>query len=202
TINMRLQKLARAAIDKWLPSSTGPQVALVAMNPSNGAVLAMYGGRSFHASQFNLAVQGERQAGSAFQPFVLATALREGISPLSTFVSKPVSIFLGNKYWTPKNYEGEYLGPIDLVTAISVSDNSVFAQLTKTVGPTNVARTAHRVGITSPLRGDFSIGLGTQAVNPLEMARAYSTFANGGERIDGKVFGDRPRALTEIDDAG
>ena len=199
TINLGLQKLARAAIDKWLPSTTGPQAALVAINPSNGAVVAMYGGRSFHASQFNLAVQGERQPGSAFKPFVLATALKQGISPLSTFDSKPVSIFLGNHYWTPNNYEGEYLGPINLVKAISVSDNSVFAQLTKDVGPTNVVRTAHEVGITSPLHGVFSIGLGTQSVNPLEMARAYATFENGGYRIDGKVFGDRPRVITHID---
>jgi penicillin-binding protein 1A len=198
TINLQLQKLARAAIDKWLPSPDGPQAALVAINPSNGAVLTMMGGRSFHESQFNLAVQGERQPGSSFKPFVLATALKEGISPLSTFTSKPISIFLGNKYWTPSNYEGEYLGPIDLVKAIAVSDNSVFAQLTKVVGPANVARTAHAVGITSPLEGVFSIGLGTQAVNPLEMARAYATFENGGYRVDGKVFGNEPRAITTI----
>jgi penicillin-binding protein 1A len=201
TINLRLQRLARAAIDKWLPSPDGPQAALVAVNPSNGAVLAMYGGRNFHASQFNLAVQGERQPGSSFKPFVLATALKEGISPASTFVSKPVSIFLGNKYWNVNNYEGEYLGTIDLTKAISASDNSVFAQLTKVVGPTNVARTAHQLGIKSPLQGVFSIGLGTQAVDPLEMARAYATFANGGYRVDGAVFGNQPRAITKIDNA-
>jgi penicillin-binding protein 1A len=200
TIDLRLQKLARAAVDKWLPSTTGPQAALVAINPSTGAVLAMYGGRSFHTSQFNLAVQGERQPGSSFKPFVLATALKEGISPLSTFVSKPVSIFLGNKYWNVHNYEGEYLGPIDLVKAISASDNSVFAQLTKVVGPENVAHEAHAVGITSKLDGVFSIGLGTQAVNPLEMARAYGTFANGGYNVSGNVFANEPRAITTIRD--
>ncbi len=198
TIDLRLQKIARSAIDKWLPSPDGPQAALVAINPSTGAVLAMYGGRSFHVSQFNLAVQGERQPGSSFKPFVLATALKEGISPLSTFVSKPVSIFLGNKYWNVHNYEGEYLGPIDLVKAISASDNSVFAQLTKVVGPSNVARTAHQVGITSPLDGVFSIGLGSQAVNPLEMARAYGTFANGGYNVSGKVFTNKPRVIMTI----
>lgn len=201
TIDLGLQKLARDAIDKWLPSTTGPQAALVAINPSNGAVVAMYGGRSFHASQFNLAVQGERQPGSSFKPFVLATALRQGIAPQTTFVSKPVSIFLGDKYWPVHNYEGEYLGPIDLWKAISASDNSVFAQLTKLVGPPHVASTAHQMGITSHLDPVFSIGLGSQAVNPLEMARAYGTFANGGYRIDGKVFGDEPRAITEIDAA-
>jgi penicillin-binding protein 1A len=199
TIDLGLQKLARDAIDKWLPSTDGPQAALVAINPVNGAVVAMYGGRSFHASQFNLAVQGERQPGSSFKPFVLATALKQGIAPQTTFVSKPVSIFLGDKYWPVHNYEGEYLGPIDLWKAISASDNAVFAQLTKLVGPPQVASTARQLGITSHLDPVFSIGLGTQAVNPLEMARAYSTFANGGYRIDGKVFGDDPRAVTEID---
>ncbi|HZS23391.1 MAG TPA: PBP1A family penicillin-binding protein [Gaiellaceae bacterium] len=199
TIDMRLQLLARQAIDKWLPSPEGPQAALVALNPSTGDVLAMYGGRSFHTSQFNLAVQGERQPGSSFKPFVLATALKEGISPLSVYDSHPVSIFLGNRYWRPDNFEGEYLGPITLTKAIAVSDNSVFAQLTRDVGPTNVVRTAHALGITSPLQGVFSIGLGTQSVNPLEMARAYSTFANGGLRVDGSVFGDEPRAITKIE---
>src|SRR5205085_6629736 len=89
TINLELQKLARAAIDKWLPSPDGPQAALVSIDAQTGAVVAMYGGRNFHTSQFNLAVQGERQPGSSFKPFVLATALKEGIAPQTTFVSKP-----------------------------------------------------------------------------------------------------------------
>ena len=198
TINFRLQSLARAAIHKWLPSSTGPQAALVAINPSTGAVLAMYGGNSFHVSQYNLATARQRQPGSAFKPFVLAAALKEGISPLTTFVSKPVSIFLGNKYWYVHNYEGEYLGPIDLTKAIAVSDNSVFSQLTKVVGPANVVMTAHAAGITGPLQSYFAIGLGVEPVSVLEMARAYGTFANGGLRVDGSVFGNEPRAITTI----
>jgi penicillin-binding protein 1A len=200
TIDLELQKLAGEAIRKYLPSSTGPQAALVAINPDTGAVLAMYGGANFHESQFNLAVQGERQPGSSFKPFVLATALKQGISPLTTFTSKPVSLFLGDKYWNVHNFEGEYLGPIDLVKAISASDNSVFAQLTQVVGPENVARTAHELGVTSHLDGVLSIGLGTQIVTPLEMARGYATFANSGYRVDGKVFGNQARAITKIDD--
>jgi penicillin-binding protein 1A len=200
TIDLRLQKLASAAIKKWLPNPDGPQAALVTINPSTGAVLAMVGGTNFHKSQFNLAVHGERQPGSSFKPFVLATALKQGISPQTTFTSKPVSIFLGNKYWSVHNYEGEYLGPIDLTKAISASDNAVFAQLTRVVGPESVSRTAKELGITSPLRSYFAIGLGAEAVNPLEMARAYGTFANGGYRIDGAAFGNEPRAVTRIDD--
>jgi penicillin-binding protein 1A len=198
TINFPLQLLARAAIHKVLPSPNGPQAALVAINPRTGAVLAMYGGNSFATSQYNLATARERQTGSAFKPFVLATALREGISPLSTFVSKPVSIFLGNRYWNVHNYEGEYLGPIDLIKAIVVSDNSVFSQLTKVVGPANVVTTAHAAGVTGPLQSYFAIGLGVEPVSVLEMARAYGTFANDGNRIDGSVFGDVPRTVTTI----
>ena len=200
TIDLRLQALARTAIKKWLPSASGPQAALVAINPTTGAVLAMYGGNNFHASQFNLAVQGERQPGSSFKPFVLATALKQGISPQTTLVSKPISIFLGNKYWYVHNFEGEYLGPINIAQAITVSDNSVFSQLTKIVGPANVAQTARNLGITSPLQGYFAIGLGAEPVNPLEMARAYASFANGGYRVDGSFFGNEPRAITDDQD--
>ncbi|MFL6039096.1 MAG: transglycosylase domain-containing protein, partial [Gaiellaceae bacterium] len=99
TIDLRLQKLARAAIQSVLREPNGPSAALVAVRPRTGEILAMYGGDNFRQSQFNLAVQGERQPGSSFKPFVLATALKEGISPATTFPSKPVNIFIGDKYW-------------------------------------------------------------------------------------------------------
>jgi penicillin-binding protein 1A len=200
TIDLRLQKLATQAVQKWLPDPKGPQAALVAIDPRDGNVLAMVGGRNFHQSQFNLAVQGIRQPGSSFKPFVLATALKEGISPATSYRSGPVSIFLGDKYWPVHNFEGEYLGSIDLAKAIAVSDNTVFAQLTRDVGPINVARTAHALGIMRPLHGVFSIGLGTQAVSPLDMARAYASFADGGYRIDGSFLGDQARTVTTITD--
>jgi penicillin-binding protein 1A len=199
TINLRLQQLARDAVQKILPSASGPQAALVSINPTDGSVLAMVGGRNFHVSQYNLATARERQTGSAFKPFVLATALREGISPSTVYVSKPVSIFLGNKYWSVHNYEGEYLGAINLVKAIAVSDNSVFSQLTRDVGPSQVVQTAHAAGITGPLQSYFAIGLGVEPVSVLEMARAYATFANGGLRVDGTVFGNEPRVVTKIE---
>ncbi|HET8894263.1 MAG TPA: PBP1A family penicillin-binding protein [Gaiellaceae bacterium] len=200
TINFKLQALARAAVNQWLPSPDGPQAALVALDPKTGAVLAMYGGENFNKSQYNLATARERQTGSAFKPFVLATALHQGISPLTTFDSHQVSIFLGDRYWYVHNYEGEYLGPINLVRATTASDNSVFAQLTKTVGPAHVVSTAHAVGVTGPLQSYFGIGLGVEPVSAIEMARAYGTFANGGSRVDGSVFGDVPRTVTRIDD--
>jgi penicillin-binding protein 1A len=200
SIDLELQRLAHEAIDKWLPDPNGPQAALVAIDPRDGRVLAMYGGESFHKSQFNLAVQGQRQTGSSFKPFVLTTAVKQGISPSTVFTSEPTVINLGDKLWSVHNYEGSYLGSIDLEEATIHSDNSVYAQLTAQVGPKNVADTAHRLGITRPLDDYFAIGLGVEAVSPLEMARAFATLANGGERIDGSVLGNVPRAVLRVED--
>jgi penicillin-binding protein 1A len=195
SLDLRLQEAAREAIDKWLPDPDGPKAALVAVDPRDGRVLAMVSGQSFRKSQFNLAVQGLRQSGSAFKPFVLAAALEDGISPETTYTSQPTHINLGDKLWSVANYENSYLGTIDLVKATTFSDNAVYAQLTAQVGPDKVARMAHALGVTSRLREFFAIGLGVEAVNPLEMARAFSTFANDGERIDGAVLGNVPRSV-------
>ena len=198
TIDLGLQRLARRAIAKWLTSPSGPSAALVAVDPRTGAVRAMIGGNSYRKSQFNLAVQGERQPGSSFKPFVLATALTDGISPDAEFESGPVEIPVGGKIWSVHNYENSDLGRISLATATEASDNTVYAQLTALVGPASVARTARRLGITTPLKSYFAIGLGAEAVNPLEMARAFSAFANGGRRVDGASFGNLPRAITTV----
>src|SRR5439155_16302302 len=99
TIDLGLQRLARGAIAKWLSNPDGPQAALVAIDPRDGAVKAMVGGSNFRESQFNLAVQGERQPGSAFKPFLLAAAFDEGISPATHFLSHPVVIPLGDRLW-------------------------------------------------------------------------------------------------------
>ncbi len=198
TIDLKLQKMARNSIGKWLTNPSGPTAALVAIDPRDGRVLAMFGGNNFHKSQFNLAVQGERQAGSSFKPFVLATALKEGVAPSTTFDSKQVTINAGGRLWEVHNFNNEYLGPINLVQATEYSDNAVFAQLTNLVGPSNIVQTAKSLGIQSRLRPYFSIGLGAQGVNPLEMARAFSAFANGGRRIDGRAFGNNPRVILRV----
>jgi len=198
TIDLNMQKMARNSIGKWLANPAGPTAALVAIDPRNGRVLTMFGGSNYRKSQFNLAVQGERQAGSSFKPFVLATALKEGVAPNTTFVSKPVTIDAGGRLWEVHNYEDEYLGPITIQQATAYSDNAVFAQLTKLVGPQNIANTARSLGITTRLHPYFSIGLGAQGVNPLEMARAFSAFADGGKRIDGRRFGNQPRVILKV----
>jgi len=195
SIDLGLQKVAEETIKKTMSIKGGPSVSLVAIDPRDGNVLAMVGGRNFKKSQFNLATQSQRQAGSSFKPFVLTAALSQGLSPSSVLTSKPLYLSLGDRFWSVSNSEDSYLGSIDIKTATTYSDNTVFAQLTRIVGPQFVAKSAKRLGIQSTLDPYLSIGLGTDLVNPLEMARAYSTIANNGVRIDGKVLGNEPRAV-------
>ena len=112
--------------------------------------------------------------------------------------SKPVSIDAGDRIWKVTNYDHTYLGRVSLARAIVSSDNSVYAQLTDIVGPKAIVKTAHSLGIRSHLSPYFSIGLGSGAVSALDMARAYATIANDGRRVDGSVFGNRPRVVESV----
>ena len=110
SLDLRLREAARAAIEKWLPSPSGPQAALVAVDPRDGRVLAMVSGQSFRKSEFNLAVQGQRRSGSAFKPFVLAAALRDSIHAETTYTSQPTLINLGDKLWSVRTTRARISG--------------------------------------------------------------------------------------------
>jgi hypothetical protein len=130
TIDGRLQEAAQSAIDAWLPSTAGPHAALVAIHNADGEVRAMVGGNDklYNSSPFNLATQGQRQPGSAFKPFVLAEALRQGISPNSTWASaKHTYVLKGGEHFTVNNYDDAYAGVRSLYSATTYSDNSVYA---------------------------------------------------------------------------
>ena len=120
-----------------------------------------------------------RPPGSAFKPFVYLTALEHGHTPDDTVNDGPVNIH----GWKPTNYEGRFKGHMPLIEAFAESSNSVSAQLTAEVGPKEVARTARRLGISSPLMEVSSLALGTSGVTPLELTGAYAPFANGGMGI-------------------
>jgi penicillin-binding protein 1A len=184
TIDPRLQRAAVKAMKDTLNLPTDPASAIVAINPRNGAIRAMVsvipGGRQ---TQFNIAAQGRRQAGSAFKTFVLTEAIRRGVNPDTTiYVSAPFTWQPDpqSEPWTPKTYDGSYYGPSTITESTLRSDNSVYARLTLDLGPESIVRIAHAMGVKSPLQPVASIGLGSNDVSVLDMASAYATLAAGG----------------------
>lgn len=198
TIDPVLQSAAEKALTDELAQKGDrygvSQGALVAMDTS-GAVRALVGGRSYGESQFNRAVSAHRQPGSSFKPFVYLTALERGLTPDSVRDDAPIAV----KGWKPANYSHEYMGPVNLTTALANSLNTVSVRLTLEVGAPNVVKTARRLGIVSPLEPNASIALGTSEVTPLELVGAYVPFANGGigtiPHVIDRVRGEKGKTL-------
>jgi penicillin-binding protein 1A len=188
TIVPRFQKLAARAIKDTLYYPNDPAAAIVSVNPKNGAIRAMTAvtpGKKH--TQFNLAAQGRRQAGSSFKPFVLTEAIREGIDPDKTMYLSAPFHWQPDPYsepWDVSTYGGDYSGPSTITQATLRSDNTVYARLTLDVGPEKVVQTAHRMGITTKLEPVASVGLGSNSVGVLEMAVAYATIAARGVRSE------------------
>ena len=178
TLDLPLQASAEQAVQAGVAAAKNlgvQQGALVSLD-GEGRIRAYVGGIDYLQSQFDRATQARRQAGSSFKPFVYLTAMEAGRTPQTPVVDEPITI--GN--WTPRNYTGRYLGPITLEVALKQSINTVAARLANEVGTSNVAATARRLGITSPIQLDPSMALGAVEVSPLEMAQAYAPFSNGG----------------------
>jgi penicillin-binding protein 1A len=182
SIDPKLQSIAEASVIDELAAKSVKfnvsQGALVAMT-SDGAVRAMVGGRNYAESQYNRAVTAKRQPGSAFKPFVYLTAIEAGLTPETVRQDAPLNV----KGWKPENFEHEYLGSVTLTQALSMSLNTVAVRVGLEVGPNNVVRTAHRLGISSKLEPNASIALGTSEVSLTELVGAYVPFANGGRGI-------------------
>jgi penicillin-binding protein 1A len=178
TLDLPLQAAAEQAISTGVTANKAvgvEQGALVSID-GEGRVRAYVGGTNYLQSEFDRATVARRQAGSAFKPFVYLTAMEAGRTPATPVVDEPIKI--GN--WEPHNYTNTYLGPITLETGLKESINTIAAQLANEVGTSNVAATARRLGITSPIQLEPSMALGAVEVSPMEMAQAYAPFANGG----------------------
>ena len=182
SFDLETQGLAERAVSEGLAADGvrihAGQAAMVAMTP-DGAIRAMVGGRVYGQSSFNRATDAVRQPGSAFKPFVYLTAFEHGRDPDDVMHDGPVDI----KGWKPSDFEGEYQGDISLTQAFAESSNVIAALLVAEVGPKEVAKTARRLGITSPLAEVSSLALGTSGVTPLELTGAYAAFANGGNSV-------------------
>ena len=182
TLDLRLEGDAADAVRGAVSAhyKQGVQQAAVVTLDGSGAVRAFVGGSDYAKSPFDRVIDAHRQAGSSWKPFVYLTALETGRSPDDQVVDEPVTI----SGWSPSNYEPGNLGPITMETALAKSINTVAAKLADEVGRPNVAAVAHRVGIISTINTDPAMALGTTLVTPLEMAQAYTTFANGGNRVN------------------
>ena len=197
TLDTKKQRYAEEAVKRGLGEKGDPDCALVSIDPRNGHIKALVGGKNYNKNKFNLATQGKRQPGSSFKTFVLVTALEEGFSP-NTYVnsSSPATIPTG-KYapaWVVNNSEGSGHGMVTLAKGTQSSINVVFARMIKELGAKKVARVAKKMGIGSEIPAYLSIALGSQNVTPLEMASAYGTLATGGVHY-------APIAITKVVDA-
>ena len=177
TIDIDLQRKAEQVV-----SSMSHEGALIALDPNTGEILAMVGGRDFDSSKFNRATQAYRQPGSAFKPIIYAAALEGGYRGVDHILDAPLSFANG---WEPGNYSPKYEGEVTIVYALARSINTVAVRLAQITGISKVVDLARRMGITTPyLPEDLSLALGTASVTPMEMAAAYSSFANNGYRVE------------------
>ncbi len=192
TLDLDLQQLAGEAVKHQLerldkvykPRGLTPQVALVALDPKSGDVLAMIGGRDYAASQLNRATDAQRQPGSVFKPFVYAAALESGMSPLRIFKDAPQEFIYGHKArYRPTNYGGGFsMLDVPMRTGLIKSLNVVTVDVAVQTGLARVANTAQTFGLPRPIPYP-ALALGTTEVTPLQIAAAYAAFANGGKRI-------------------
>lgn len=198
TLDLELQGVAEQTLCSRLDPETGPDASLVCIDPRTGYIKAMVGGKNYYNSQFNVAAEGHRQAGSSFKVFVLVRALADRMSPNETYdSSSPKTIKLPDgQNWTVRNYSGGGGGYISITSATIRSVNVVFAQLIMDVGAGRVADMAHQMGIITDIQPNPAIALGglEVGVTPLEMASAYGTLANNGVH-------SVPRAIYKVTDA-
>ena len=174
------------------------EAALVAMAPDDGAILALVGGFDHERNKFNHVTQAQRQPGSAFKPFIYSAALEKGFSPATVINDAPFFVpgdKAGGEDWEPKNYDGKFDGPMRLRMALAKSKNLVTVRVLQAIGPQYAQDYIARFGFDPKLHPAYlTMGLGAGSATPLQMAAAYSIFANGGYRV-------APYLITKITDA-
>jgi penicillin-binding protein 1A len=166
-----------------LEQDSGAQASLMAVDNSNGEVLAMVGGRDFALSQFNRATQSQRQVGSSFKPYVYTAAMEAGMKPFDTVLDSPATFYTAGGPYTPHNYEAGYRGSMTLVDAFAESRNIPALRLADRVGIRRVIDVAHRFGITSDLPAYLPVAIGAADLTLAEQVGGYSVFPNDGIRI-------------------
>lgn len=187
-IQVRIAKNSGEIVLLSLEQTPEVQGCLVALDPATGQIRAMVGGYDFTESQFNRVLQAYRQPGSAFKPIIYAAALDKGYTTASIILDTPI-IFRERKAngeivtWKPKNYNETFSGPTSLRRALTHSYNVVTIKILQDIGVNYAANYAAKLGIESPISKDLTMALGSSALTPMELATAFSVFANNGIRI-------------------
>ncbi len=193
-IKFKKQIVDSLGSDSLFKEMTTVQIAFVCLDPSNGHILGMVGGRDFEKYKFNRATQAPRQPGSAFKPFVYTAAIDNGYSPADEFLNQPfVEINDDGTRWTPHNYDNTVSGYMSLREAQRRSKNLVTIRLIREITPRLVAGYAKRMGITTRIRPVSSLALGTSEVKPIELVSAYGVFSNNGVHV-------KPISIIKIED--
>lgn len=189
-LDMNAQKILEDSVKNNLDTDKNLQVASVMMDPKTGKILALVGGRDYSVSQYNRAYQSKRQVGSTMKPLLYYAALENGFTSSTTFTSEETTFtFSNNKTYSPQNYGGQYGNkPISLATAIAYSDNIYAVKTHMFLGEDALVDISRRLGITSQLDEVPSLPLGTASINIIEMAQAYSAFANEGYKVEGYLI--------------
>jgi penicillin-binding protein 1B len=218
TLDLHLQRIAQEAVatgvaqlDKQLARrKVQPQVALVAVDPRTGEILALIGGRSYSQSQYNRAVTIQRQPGSVFKPFVYLAAFekmaedhRSDITPATVFIDEPTVFKDGENDYSPGNYQSEYDGPITVRRALALSRNVVAIKVAEAVGYQQVVNVWKRVGVGTPAKAYPSIALGVFEASPVEIATAYTLFTNNGsvrplQALTRMMVGNKPTTIQPV----
>lgn len=190
TVDLEMQQLAEATVQRNYAllrqrGLNADQIALVAIDPRTHFVKAMVGGVDYNTSQFNRAIQAQRQPGSAFKPFVYYAAFASGrYTPDSVIQDGPVSYPDGYEYYSPRNYDGSFMGNIPIRKALEVSRNVPAVKLGQEIGVARIIEICRLLGIESPMEPVISLPLGAVDLTPMEMAGAYATFASNGWHSD------------------
>ncbi len=185
TLDRNAQTVLEESMAKNLSKNEKIQIATVMMDPNNGAVLAVLGGRDYNKSQYNRVVSSKRQVGSTMKPFLYYSALENGFTASTTFTSeKTVFTFSGDKTYSPENYASTYANKnISLAAALAYSDNIYAVKTHLFLGEETLVEFANRLEISKDLEAIPSLALGTNEINIMNMMRGYAAFANEGNKI-------------------
>ena len=195
-LDMNAQKNLESKIKEEIPNESELQVSSIMMDPNNGKIIALIGGKDYSSSQFNRATNAKRQVGSTMKPYLYYAALESGFTASSSFTSEATTFtFSERDDYSPQNYNQKYANkPISMATAIAYSDNIYAVKTNLFLGSDALINVARRVGISSELEDVPSLPLGTKEINIIEMTAGYAAFANLGYKVN-------PHLISKVEDS-